>query len=244
MKHFRILSYNIHKGVTQFRRQKVIDSIRKTLRSTDADLLCLQEVQGANEISEAQFEFLADQHWPHFSYGKNAVTTSGHHGNAILSKFEIKAWKNYDLSINRFEQRGLLLCQIGLPDGSLLPIYTTHLNLREKDRNLQLETICEIINSSTSRDEPLILAGDFNDWKSTLSDPLKAELNLNEAFSLAEGEHARTFPSFAPQLRLDRIYFRGLQLIECKSYQEDEWKKLSDHLAVSADFKISTQSSE
>jgi len=34
-----------------------------------------------------QHEFLAHESWLHHAYGKNSVYDSGHHGNAILSRY-------------------------------------------------------------------------------------------------------------------------------------------------------------
>ena len=42
----RICSYNIHKGFSQFNRRMVVHELRDRLRSLDADLVFLQEVQG------------------------------------------------------------------------------------------------------------------------------------------------------------------------------------------------------
>ncbi|MGZ3709925.1 MAG: endonuclease/exonuclease/phosphatase family protein, partial [Bdellovibrionota bacterium] len=64
--------------------------MRDALRAERADLVFLQEVLGEHEIHSRtvqgwpagpQFEFLADELWPHFAYGKNAAYSAGHHGN-------------------------------------------------------------------------------------------------------------------------------------------------------------------
>ena len=47
----------------------------------------------------SQYEFLADSMWSDFAYGQNAVYPDGHHGNALLSKYPIKASRNLDVSI-------------------------------------------------------------------------------------------------------------------------------------------------
>ena len=46
MKPLRICTYNIHKGFSQFNRRMVIHDLRDRLRSLDADIVFLQEVQG------------------------------------------------------------------------------------------------------------------------------------------------------------------------------------------------------
>src|SRR4051812_49407405 len=106
----RVLSYNIHKGFSAGNRQFVLNRIRTAIRDIHADLVLLQEVLGQHDKHgqliengpiRPQFEFLADSIWPHYAYGKNAVYTSGHHGNAILSKSPFSFWENLDISTNR-----------------------------------------------------------------------------------------------------------------------------------------------
>jgi endonuclease/exonuclease/phosphatase family metal-dependent hydrolase len=41
-----VVTYNIHKGLSQFNRRIVLHEIRDRLRSLDADVAFLQEVQG------------------------------------------------------------------------------------------------------------------------------------------------------------------------------------------------------
>ncbi|MCA9396376.1 MAG: EEP domain-containing protein, partial [Candidatus Omnitrophica bacterium] len=59
-----------------------------------------------------------------------------------------------------------------------------------------------------------------------------------EVFWSQTGRHAKTFPSFLPILKLDRIYYRGIQLNSCSVHDEDPWPKLSDHAALSASFNL------
>src|SRR5438132_888733 len=106
-KKLRVLSYNIHKGFSSGRGKFVLNRIREALRTVHPDLVFLQEVLGHHELhsqkvenwpDQPQFEYLADQLWPHFAYGKNAVYTYGHHGNAILSKYPFSFYENIDIS--------------------------------------------------------------------------------------------------------------------------------------------------
>ncbi len=91
----RIISFNIHKGVGWLTRKSTITQIHTHLREQNPDIIFLQEVRGS------QFELIAAEIWPHFSYGKNAVYQKGHHGNAILSKFPIHYSKNIDLTMHQ-----------------------------------------------------------------------------------------------------------------------------------------------
>src|SRR5438093_8540615 len=122
-----VSTYNIHKGFSQFNRRMMIHELREHLQVLGADIIFLQEVQGLHSRhaarfedwpDEPQYEFLADQVWPEFAYGRNAVYDHGHHGNAILSRYPIVRAENQDVSHHALERRGMLHCEIELPERS------------------------------------------------------------------------------------------------------------------------------
>ncbi len=238
----RVLTYNMHKGFCFYSRQYVLEQLREAIRQVDADIVFLQEVMGVHpdrvkfpEIG-AQFEFLADEIWPHFAYGKNAVYSEGHHGNAILSKFPFTAFENINVSTNSFEKRGLLHATIQ-PDGVSLPIHLVclHLDLLERGRRQQLTSLVERVQRNVPEDCPLIVAGDFNDWQRKFSEPLFGQAGLMECGVLLHGQHSPTFPSWKPFLSLDRIYVRCLEVQSHQVLYGLPWRKMSDHAAVMAE---------
>jgi endonuclease/exonuclease/phosphatase family metal-dependent hydrolase len=238
----RILSYNIHKGFTVGNLGFVLDGIKRSIREVHADLVFLQEVMGeggggGGKQAHPQFEYLADQVWPHFAYGKNAVYSSGNHGNAILSKFPIRAWENIDISPSRIERRGILHATLELPDGSSFHALCTHLALMEKDRAQQIGHLAERVRGSIPPGDRMVLAGDFNDWRENSSASLRERAGLREAFETLHGSHARTFPSWWPRLRLDRIYYRGLEPVSAEVLTGSPWNRLSDHAALYCEFR-------
>ena len=182
----RIATYNFHKGFSQFNRRLVVHELRSHLRLIDADIVFLQEVHGSNTRhaarfgdwpDEPQYEFLADQVWPEFAYGRNAVYDYGDHGNALLSRYPIVSVHNQDVSGHRFERRGLLHCVIALPGaGQALHCFCVHLALGERSRQMQIGAVIERIRSEVPADAPLILAGDFNDWRNRAGHRLQHEI--------------------------------------------------------------------
>lgn len=82
------------------------------------------------------------------------------------------------------------------------------------------------------------MAGDFNDWRERLSLNLWAGSQLEETFMVHFNAHARTFPSFAPVLKLDRIYFRNLVSTKAMCLGGEPWKRLSDHRPLYGEFKL------
>jgi len=235
----KIATYNIHKGLSQFNRRVVLHELREHLRELDADIVFLQEVQGellvsrhADDSGQPQHEFLAHETWPHHAYGMNAVYDNGHHGNAIISRYPIMRWDNQDISAHGFESRGLLHCEITLPDsGQTLHCMCVHFGLFKRGRGVQFNALVERIRRMIPADAPLVIAGDFNDWNNHASRLLAKELQLHEVFEAKGGKLARSYPAGLPMLRLDRIYVRGLDIRRCDMHP---WRKVSDHAALSA----------
>lgn len=238
----KVATLNIHKGLSQFNRRMVIHELREGLNRLALDIVFLQEVQGLHERnalrfgawpSAAQHEFLAGDGWQH-AYGRNAVYEQGHHGNAVLSRYPIVSWDNHDVSNHRFERRGLLHCRIEVPGfAAPLDCACIHLSLDERGRHRQLDALAGHL--SGPRDAPLIVAGDFNDWRQSASRPMLQRLGLVDAMVTHAGRAARTFPSILPVLHLDRIYVRGFKVRDARVHRGAPWRLLSDHLAVSAD---------
>jgi endonuclease/exonuclease/phosphatase family metal-dependent hydrolase len=235
----RLLTLNIHKGFPIFGKKVTLQELKVHIQNVKADLVCLQEVIGLNNESpvSSQFEFLADEIWTHYAYGKNAVHSQGHHGNAILSHYPFTHQSNTDISNHRFEQRGILYGVVNLSkrNDHNLHIMTLHLDLSSWGRMRQVEKLCLLIKAEVPPDAPLIVCGDFNDWREQLTDILLKRAGMNEVFLQQYNAHARTFPAYLPLLKLDRIYVRNL---EVKSAQRLDWHHLSDHLALLCDLQF------
>ncbi len=234
----KVISYNIHKGSSPANLNSVLERIRSAIQPLDADLVLLQEVRGGPS-GENQFEYLAESIWPHFAYGKNAVYTGGHHGNAILSKHPIVYWENEDVSKSRVERRGLLHAAIKFPAFALpLHVICLHLSLLEGTRQAQLEDLVRRVHKVVPQGAPLVIGGDFNDWRERATEFLGKELGCEEAHYGLKGKHARTFPGWLPVLRLDRLYFRGLRCQRAGAKSGKPWSELSDHLPLVAELSL------
>jgi endonuclease/exonuclease/phosphatase family metal-dependent hydrolase len=249
-KEIHVLTYNIHKGYCSGNRRFVLESMRERIAETGADIVFLQEIHGTAIKSKAKrrrfsypdqphFEYLAEQSWPHFAYGCNAIYRKGDHGNAILSMYPFASWENIDISIFPRSSRSILHGVIELPHkGTRLHTLCVHLGLLEQERREQLQALTDRINSHVPRDEPMIIAGDFNDWRRRAELHLHADLGLRELFLHMHGRHALTFPVWAPILPVDRIYYRGLKPAACKRLGSGPWRELSDHAALFGIFRL------
>lgn len=241
----KVCTYNIHKGFSQFNRRMVVHELRDRLRALDVDLVFLQEVQGLHmrhEIAHEnwpphpQHEFLAHDVWHQTAYGRNAVYDHGHHGNAILSRFSILSEHNQDVSDHRFERRGLLHCVVALPElAEPVHCVCVHLGLMAGSRRRQMEALAERMEQLAPDGAPLIIAGDFNDWRNRAEDLLARRLGLTEVFHQGCGRVAKSFPSRAPVLSLDRIYVRGFEVARADVHCGLPWSRISDHAALTAE---------
>lgn len=243
-----VLTVNTHKGFTLFNRRFILPELREAVRAVSADLVFLQEVLGthqrharrhANWPDAPQYEFLAESMWSDFAYGRNAVYTSGDHGNALLSKYPIESFENIDVSQARHEKRGLLYCTLRLPGRSqLLHTLCVHLGLKQLHRRRQVQRLCEFVAQRVPPGEPLLVAGDFNDWRGRAHRPLWQCAQLAEVFAQAQGRAERTFPALLPLLRLDRIYARGVQRHLPLLLPARPWRSLSDHAPLAAEIVL------
>ncbi len=189
-------------------------------------------------VNPSAIEFLADAYWLDWHYGINAVYPKGHHGNAILSRYPLNKGLNYDLSAYRFERRGALhsVFEKKRLNGGMQSIhcFSIHLTLFEHGRKRQITQLIDEI-SYLAHSAPVIIAGDFNDWRNSLG-PLMASYGFQEVFETLCGKPARTYPAFQPLLRMDRIYVRGLSARSARTL--DHWANLSDHIGLLAELDL------
>lgn len=242
-----LITYNIHKGFGVGAVRFLLPKMREAIMDLQPDFLFLQEVQGEHlrrkkRIHEwpevSQTEFIAEKIWPHYLYAKNAVYQTGHHGNAMLSKYPFNAYENINLSNISRASRGILHARI-LFEGTVVHLLCVHLGLFKAERAEQIKILMRRLSDAIPVSEPLLMAGDFNDWRTVLSEPLAEELGIEEAFVAKEGQHARSFPAIKPTLCVDRIYFRGMDVERVVCLQGKPWRLLSDHLPLYAKFKLS-----
>jgi endonuclease/exonuclease/phosphatase family metal-dependent hydrolase len=250
----KMLTLNTHKGFTFFNRRMVLHELREAVRGVSADVVFLQEVIGAHNAHPvryprwpevSQYEFLADSIWPAYAYGRNASYPEGHHGNALLSKFPIVSHQNHDVSIAGPERRGLLHCVLEMPgtEGGTtttrkLHAICVHLGLHGAHRLKQMDMLCELIAREVPDDAPLVVAGDFNDWRVRANSRLQDRAQLREVFLESRGASARTFPVRFPVLRLDRIYVRNVVVRHLAVLSLRPWSHLSDHAGLLAEVAL------
>lgn len=240
----RLLTINLHKGFSPLNRRFVLPQLSRCIKSADADIVFMQEVVGENLQKAAkhsdwpakpQHEYIAGEAGFNHVYGKNAVYTFGHHGNAIISRFSILCFEQVNISTNRLEKRGLLYARLKLPGcGADLHCVCTHLGLLRRSRLKQFGKLREYIQAKVPAGEPLIVAGDFNEWRGKKNE-LETRLLMKDAGLEFYGRKLRTFPAVLPMLSLDRIYLRGFKVTEARIMNKGACGRLSDHAGFFAE---------
>jgi endonuclease/exonuclease/phosphatase family metal-dependent hydrolase len=152
------------------------------------------------------------------------------------------------MSDHRFEQRGLLHVEIQVgqthehgsavgshatPSPYHVHVIVVHLGLIPASRVRQVTQLLKYIEREVPANAPLLVAGDFNDWGTRLSNMMRAQ-NLQEWQS---GKHL-TYPSRLPIVQLDHVYAKGLKPIGQMVPHGKIWRRMSDHLPLLALFDL------
>ena len=198
----RLVCYNIHKGMDEFRRVTLLQLI-KYLKSLDADVICLQEVL-YYQFNMMKLILKMDGVFAIHVHNKKMKF-----GICILSKEKIIK-SNHILLTSKKEQRGILSI-----DRENEVIINTHLGLDSEERKTQ---ISEILNFAKNKDKNIIICGDFNEENINLSSYKDVAKYLFE-------DREATFNKW----RIDYIFCS--KVTKVKSYQVDQ-VFYSDHFPI------------
>lgn len=237
---FRLITYNIHKGIGGVDRRYRPERIIETLARYDADIIFLQEVDDGVPRSRhhRQVDLLGDAlAMPHRAFQRNVSLTQGFYGNAILSRHPLHDVHNVDLTVPLKKRRRALAarCVMRAEHQHTIHLINCHLGLAGFERIMQLR---KILGSAALRQlhhrTPTIVAGDYNDLWSSLGTRI-----MEPAGYFAACKAAKTFPAIMPVRSLDRIYFRGdLRFKHSFPARSDIARQASDHLPIVADFEL------
>jgi endonuclease/exonuclease/phosphatase family metal-dependent hydrolase len=170
-------------------------------------------------------------------YGANKFRAIGHHGNTTLTRLKVERFVNHDISTNRIERRGALYVRLGL-NGTPLHVFNVHLGLNHRQRLSQVKRIGALMGELCLAGEPVLLAGDFNDWRRELEAYIVDELGFDDAFAGHAPESVRTWHARRPVFSLDRIYTRHVRVGHAGRLDGAPWSELSDHLPLFAELHL------
>lgn len=183
-----------------------------------------------------QADYLAPEGYE-VAYRTNAVTRDGEHGNALLSRWPLGDIGHHDVSDHRFEQRGLLHVPVHW-NGTIVHAIVAHFGLIHASRVRQVQRLAEFIEATVPKGDPLIVAGDFNDWGDKL-DGLMHGCGLARGIVPGDpGARFNTFPSRMPMFSMDRFYLRHLRCLGTSVPRGAAWARMSDHLPLVAELEL------
>ncbi len=237
---FRLITYNIHKGIGGVDRRYRPERIIETLARYNADVVLLQEVDDGVPRSrhDRQVDTLGDAlGMSHRAFQRNVSLTNGYYGNAILSRHPLHDVHHVDLTVPLKKRRRALVarCVIREQYQRTIQLVNCHLGLAGFERAIQLR---KILDSKALRQlhhqTPTIVGGDYNDLWGSLGKRL-----MEPAGYFAACKAARTFPAIMPVRSLDRIYFKGdLRFEHSFPARTEIARQASDHLPIVADFEL------
>ncbi len=231
----KIISYNVHWGLSTFRRHAIEERLVQTILREQCDLILLQELWlPEGEVLLSMLKHLEEE-WEHRISGPTVRFGTGIQGNGLLSRFPFASWRNHPMPHHSHQDRALLHAIVAVPDGRDLHVVCTHFGLSHAERRAQTEDLFRYFDENIPPEQAVILGGDFNDWRGTLSHQFQVRLGLKEVFLSSRGRHAKTYPAIFPLLCLDRIYVRQLEIKSARVVHEAGWRGSSDHLPLAVE---------
>lgn len=239
--HFRLLTYNIHKGIGGIDRRYDLERIIHVINHYEPDAALLQEVDDGVPRSRrhVQIELLAEATaLSHVVFGRTVSLKFGCYGNAILSRYPLHDAVEVDLTLKPKKCRGAIVTRLRLPVGEhtkTVMIANLHLGLAGIERQWQLRRLLrQDCLAALRRRTPLVVAGDFNDVWGTLG----RRVMLPAGFTAA-GAAVPTFPAAMPLRPLDRVFYRGdLRAVRHLAGRTELARQASDHLPIVVEFEF------
>jgi endonuclease/exonuclease/phosphatase family metal-dependent hydrolase len=224
----RVATWNIRGGVGADGRFDLARVVR-LLERAGPDVVALQEVDSrrGTEQHEHPFLLLRQALGEHAVEAKSIVSAHGEYGQILISRWPLSDIQIHDISVAGREPRRAIEAEVASPYGRLR-MAAVHLGLAFRERRAQTRTLIDIAQRSPIT---TVMLGDFNDWiwRGSVQNAIHR--------ALPGRTWHRTFPSWLPMIRLDRVYCRPRDALVA-SFTDREARALSDHLPVFADVKV------
>jgi endonuclease/exonuclease/phosphatase family metal-dependent hydrolase len=235
----RLLSYNIHKGVGGIDRRHDLERICRVIEAEQPDLICLQEVtcHAHRNGCEDQPSILTKYFNARGScFQLNVNYETGGYGNLLLSRWPFQLQSHVCLRLSNRKPRGAQVVVVDTPEG---PVHLTnwHLGLAERERHWQAEYLLQHTTFHTATHLPMLVVGDFNDWRNTLAAGPFARHRFQQVTS--SSPQFRSFPAFLPTLAIDKAFLRGgVEVRDVRVVRSRLAFWASDHLPLVLDFHL------
>lgn len=230
----KVLSYNIHHGNPPAKPGTIdLEAIARVINDSGAELVGVQEVDIHVSRSEMidQAEKLAELTGMDYYFSKGIDLEDGYYGTLILSKHKIVGKQRYDLPMPvASENRSLAIVDVELPDGKIISLANTHLDLKQENRVAQAEFINEL---GELYRQPLILVGDLN------ARPRSQPIDILEKYFVRNTQtNQPTSPQIEAKNEIDYIMVLNNQKFRWKAYRVIPEEYASDHLPLYAEIEF------
>ena len=225
----RIATYNLH-GAVGIDGRFAPERIGEVLAEIDADIFALQEVPLGGTGSPDVLAVLQRMTGLDAVAGPTLDTPARRYGNAVLTRYPVRAVRTLDLSFKSREPRGALDADIDC-NGDLWRVVATHLGLASSERRAQVEQVLQCFDTPAL---PVILLGDLNEWFVYGRTLRRLVTHFHRATAL------RTFPTHYPLFALDRIWVHpGERLVRVDVHRTPLSRVASDHHPLIAHIRAS-----
>lgn len=237
----RLVTWNIHKGIGTDRKYQ-LERTLAVLRDLDADVCCLQEVD--HGVRRSNFEnqrkrLRRELGYPHAALGLNVKVEKGAYGNLTLSRFPILDSRNVDLTVPPKKRRSGLVTRLAVTPEQSWVIANVHLGLMHMERKIQVRRLLAHLTDHAGDTEPMVIAGDWNEWARRLVRSVTRDAGFHLARSEGRKKGPRTWPSQRPVLSLDKILYRDpLRCRHVVCVVDEVTRVASDHLPLMVELEL------
>lgn len=226
----RVMTYNLHNGFDTEGRLG-LEALASVIEDADPDIVALQEVSRGWVVSGRvdMIAWLSQRLDLPYVFGP---TADPYWGNAILSRYPVVTYAQYELPPrDLFILRGFTVASIDVGNGDELQVIATHYHHLDEDtqvRQIQSEAVVDFWGGS----ERTVFLGDLNARPEDAEMEMLRQAGLVDAATEFYPSPPRTFPSYAPDRRIDYIWVspdlwvNGVEIPQSTA---------SDHLAVVVD---------
>lgn len=223
----RAMTWNVHACVGSagtFDPDAIVAAVRKAA----PDIVALQEIDAREALAGGidTFGYLRRALGWRVVEARTIRTDRGDYGHAVMSPWTVELARCIDLSVAGFEPRTAISC--GIREFGV-HVIATHLGLRGRERRTQVQAIIEEVERH--RERPLIVLGDFNEWRRNGLATRMLCPPFREAAARA------SFPAWRPVFALDRIWCSP-PLEPVSAEASDHVARLSDHLPIVAELRM------
>ncbi|OFW08066.1 MAG: hypothetical protein A3H96_21975 [Acidobacteria bacterium RIFCSPLOWO2_02_FULL_67_36] len=215
----RVLVYNMHAGKDAGGRDN-LQGIAELVRTTDADLVLLQEVdRGTNRSGKVdQLQALTSRTRYGGAFGRTLDYDGGTYGIAALARRGFLFDTTVPLPVTpeqtraggSHEARGALILVAATQYGRLQAI-TTHLDASAQD-TYRVQEVAQLLLHVRARigpETPVLVGGDFNAEPASATIQRTRDAGLRDAWTECGQGDGFTYPADTPRKRIDYLFLTG-----------------------------------